>query len=407
MGRMALDAARRAGERRQGRAAPRALPRPCSTAIRCSSCRTGRTSTGSSATCCAAARRAARRLDRHLRRPLRADRARRARRPARRHRDAAVAAPRRASVAGRSLNGLAASARFARLRRRARRRRPRARGRAARARRRRRRARRSVRRRTAASSTGSASGTRARARARRRARRRRPRRLGRAAGVRLRLRGPDRRAVGAARGARGARRGDRLASVRAGPAGVRVARAHGATTSPRSRRGGSRSSRRATTRYAHAGARAPRARPLRRRRPPAPPPLEGAVRFLEGAGARGALELVGEEILELLRAGTRSGGDRSSSVPSLERLRAPLETAFGTLGIPFAVEGRVRLGQTAFGHALLVAAALRVARRRAARDLYGFLRSPYSGLAACARRLPRRAPARPRDPARSGSRRRR
>ena len=43
------------------------------------------------------------------------------------------------------------------------------------------------------------------------------------AGLRLRLRGPDRRGVGAARGARGARRGDRLAAVRAGPRRLRVA----------------------------------------------------------------------------------------------------------------------------------------------------------------------------------------
>src|SRR5207248_1445524 len=33
-------------------------------------------------------------------------------------------------------------------------------------------------------------------------------------------------------------------------------------------------------------------------------PIEGAIRFFEGAGARGALELVGEELLALLRAGT-------------------------------------------------------------------------------------------------------
>src|SRR4029079_9633706 len=35
-----------------------------------------------------------------------------------------------------------------------------------------------------------------------------------------------------------------------------------------------------------------------------PVPIDGAVRFFEGAGARGALELVGEELLSLLRAGT-------------------------------------------------------------------------------------------------------
>ncbi|MGH3021328.1 MAG: PD-(D/E)XK nuclease family protein [Gaiellaceae bacterium] len=112
---------------------------------------------------------------------------------------------------------------------------------------------------------------------------------------------------------------------------------------------------------------------------PGPPPLEGAVRFLEGAGSRGALELVAEEVLRLLRDGTAPEAI-GVVCPSLDRLRAPLETAFATAGIPYAVEGRVRLGQTPFGHALL--SALRFvwqAGRR--RDLFGFLRSPYSGLA--------------------------
>src|SRR5262249_61625600 len=66
---------------------------------------------------------------------------------------------------------------------------------------------------------------------------------------------------------------------------------------------------------------------------PAAPPIEGAVRFLEAAGPRGSLELVGQEILELIRSGTAP--ERIGVVcPSVERLRAPLETAFGTLGIP-------------------------------------------------------------------------
>ena len=52
----------------------------------------------------------------------------------------------------------------------------------------------------------------------------------------------------------------------------------------------------------------------------------------------------------------------------------------GTLGIPFAVEGRVRLGQTPFGQALL--ALLRFEWQQGGRrDLYAFLRSPFSGFA--------------------------
>ncbi len=93
---------------------------------------------------------------------------------------------------------------------------------------------------------------------------------------------------------------------------------------------------------------------------------------------RGALELVGDEILELVR-----GGCAPEAIgvvcPSLGRWRAPLETVFRTLGIPYAFEGRSRLGETAFGHALL--SLLRFAWLGGPRaDLFAFLRSPYSGL---------------------------
>ena len=109
-----------------------------------------------------------------------------------------------------------------------------------------------------------------------------------------------------------------------------------------------------------------------------PPPIDGAVRFLEGAGTRGALELVAEELLALIRGGTAP--ERIAVVcPSLERLQAPLETAFGTFGVPYAIEGRLRLDRTAYGQALL--AVLRFAWLGGGRrDLYGYLRSPYSGL---------------------------
>ncbi len=113
--------------------------------------------------------------------------------------------------------------------------------------------------------------------------------------------------------------------------------------------------------------------------PPAEaPPLEGAIRFFEGAGPRGALELVGEEILSLL--GTGMPPERIGVVcPSLERLRAPLDTAFGSLGIPYGLEGRNRLTQTPFGQAL--AALLRFAWLGGGRrELFAFLRTPYSGI---------------------------
>jgi RecB family exonuclease len=110
-----------------------------------------------------------------------------------------------------------------------------------------------------------------------------------------------------------------------------------------------------------------------------PPPLDGAVRFLEGAGARGSLELVADEVLRLLRDGT-APEEIALVCPSVERLRAPLDTVLSTAGIPYAVEGRARVGQTPFGHALL--SALRFLWQAGGRrELFGYLRSPYSGLA--------------------------
>ncbi|HEX5469819.1 MAG TPA: PD-(D/E)XK nuclease family protein [Gaiellaceae bacterium] len=110
-----------------------------------------------------------------------------------------------------------------------------------------------------------------------------------------------------------------------------------------------------------------------------PPPLEGAVRFLEAAGSRAALELAGEEILALIRGGTPAE-EIAVVAPSLDRVRSPLETAFGSLGIPYAYEGRLSLRRTSFGAALL--GLLRFAWLGGGRrSLFAFLRSPYSGLA--------------------------
>jgi ATP-dependent helicase/DNAse subunit B len=109
-----------------------------------------------------------------------------------------------------------------------------------------------------------------------------------------------------------------------------------------------------------------------------PPELDGSIRFLEGAGLRGTLELVAEEVLSLVRAGT-DPAEIAIVCPSLDRWRAPLDTAFTTLGVPYALEGRLRLGQTPFGQALN--ALLRYAWLEGERrDLFAFLRSPYSGL---------------------------
>src|SRR4029079_5866375 len=109
------------------------------------------------------------------------------------------------------------------------------------------------------------------------------------------------------------------------------------------------------------------------------PELDGSLRFLEGAGIRGTLELVADEILTVLRGGTPAN-EIANRCASHDRWRASRDTAFTTLGVPYALEGRLRLGQTPFGQALL--SLLRYAwldRERS--DLFTFLRTPYSGLA--------------------------
>jgi ATP-dependent helicase/DNAse subunit B len=112
--------------------------------------------------------------------------------------------------------------------------------------------------------------------------------------------------------------------------------------------------------------------------PPPAPDLDAAVRFLEGAGTRGTLELVADEVAALLRAGTPP--ERIAIVaPAPERSRRALETAFGGLEIPYAIDGRVRLDDTSFGHALLQL--LRFAWQAQGRpELFAYLRSPYSGV---------------------------
>ncbi|MEP6910276.1 MAG: PD-(D/E)XK nuclease family protein [Actinomycetota bacterium] len=112
--------------------------------------------------------------------------------------------------------------------------------------------------------------------------------------------------------------------------------------------------------------------------PPAGPELDGSIRFLEGAGGRGTLELVAEEVLDLIRGGT-APEQILLICPSLDRQRAQIETTFGAVAVPYAIEGRIRIGRTAFGKALF--ALLRFEWLGGDRhDLYGFLRSPFSGL---------------------------
>jgi ATP-dependent helicase/DNAse subunit B len=106
--------------------------------------------------------------------------------------------------------------------------------------------------------------------------------------------------------------------------------------------------------------------------------LDGSVRFLEGAGTRGTLELVAEEILGYVRAGT-APEEIAVVCPSVEALRVPLTAAFASLGVPAAFESRAPLRSTALGRSLL--SLLRFAWLGGERPaLYAHLRSPYSGL---------------------------
>ena len=83
-------------------------------------------------------------------------------------------------------------------------------------------------------------------------------------------------------------------------------------------------------------------------------------------------------MLQLIRAGTKPE-EILLVCPSVERQRAQLETALSALEVPYAIEGRIRIGKTAFGQALL--SFLRFEWLAGGRhDLYGFLRSPFSGL---------------------------
>jgi ATP-dependent helicase/DNAse subunit B len=106
--------------------------------------------------------------------------------------------------------------------------------------------------------------------------------------------------------------------------------------------------------------------------------VDASVRFLEGAGTRGTAELVASEVAGLVRGGTPA--ERIAVVcESVERWRAPLESALRELQVPVAVEHPRRLAETSIGRALV--ALLRFEWRGGTRgDLFAFLRSPFSGI---------------------------
>ncbi|HET9437624.1 MAG TPA: PD-(D/E)XK nuclease family protein [Gaiellaceae bacterium] len=112
--------------------------------------------------------------------------------------------------------------------------------------------------------------------------------------------------------------------------------------------------------------------------PPVGPPLDGAIRFLEGAGTRGTVELLASEVAALLRGGLAP--ERVAVVcESVDRWRAPLEAALAQVDVPCGIEHARRLGETPLGRSLV--ALLRYDWLGGSRgDLFAFLRSPFSGL---------------------------
>ncbi len=108
------------------------------------------------------------------------------------------------------------------------------------------------------------------------------------------------------------------------------------------------------------------------------PPLDGAIRFLEGAGRRGTVELAASEIAALVRSGTPP--ERVGVIcESPERWSSALAVALRQLGVPSALEHGRRFGETPLGGALL--SVLRYEWLGGGRgDLFAFLRSPFSGL---------------------------
>ena len=224
-----------------------------------------------------------------------------------------------------------------------------------------------------------ALGSRPAARSRRRAAADRPRRLARRAGLRLRLRGPDRRGVGAARGAGRADRGDasRFRTSRDG----RSSRRSGGRPriSPVSPPAPSRSCRRATSGRA-SGARASRAGAVRGRagEPHRRSTARSASSRAPGAAARSSSSA--RSCSRSLRGGTPPGADRHRACRAYERIRGAARD--GARLVRHPVRGRRR--GAAHADAVRATRSRRccASRGRAGRAAISsrFLRSPFSGL---------------------------
>jgi ATP-dependent helicase/DNAse subunit B len=101
-----------------------------------------------------------------------------------------------------------------------------------------------------------------------------------------------------------------------------------------------------------------------------------AVGLLEAGGARAEAELVGAEVLSLLRSGV-PGHEIAVVCRSLAAAGGLIESVFDQYGIPVAIERRLAFGATALGRALMALARCALLTDRAsAQDVLQYLRTP-------------------------------
>ena len=193
--------------------------------------------------------------------------------------------------------------------------------------------------------------------------------------------------MAARRGARGPRRGARLAPVRAGAGGVRVALADG-ERSRCARSGTSSSFRPAPRRICRQGSPISSATSSTTSAARAARQLDPLPR---GGRPAGDARARGRAVLDLVKDGT-APEEVAVVCPSLERSRASIETAFGSLGVPIAIEARPRLGATRSGRRSSRCSVSRGATARAAISSRSSARRTAGSVGPTGRRLPRRAP---------------
>ena len=101
----------------------------------------------------------------------------------------------------------------------------------------------------------------------------------------------------------------------------------------------------------------------------------GAISLHSAAGRRAEVELVGAQVLELLRGGVEPG-DVAVVLRRPQDYASLLEQVFGAYGIPFSIDRPVPLGHTGLGRGLLALVRCAARRDASADDLLAWLRTP-------------------------------